>query len=110
MANGDITTILEDLSAGASNTRQPSAGVEERVMHLGNEEQNAGIAPNQVPESQMGHYDGTNLSRIEDGGNSGLGATIWFRAKHFINNTNYLQYTNADSGTRSVAVGFIVVG
>lgn len=110
MANGDVATVMSDLAAGASTTRQPSAGVEERILEMGCEEINAGTAPNQIPEASMGHYDGTNLSVLEDGGNSALGATIWFRARHFIDNSVYVQYTNEDGATRTVSLSFVVVG
>ena len=113
MARGDVTSVIGiNMADDAANTIQPSSGVEIMVTDGGGEDNGiswGGTTPNKVPRMDIQRYDGTNISTVESG-DLGYGAAIWFRAKHFFDNTNYLRYVNRDGATDDISLSYVEVG
>ena len=109
MARGDITTIIVANAADqAATVRQPASGVEEMIMDSGAKIN--GTTPNGVSDTICRQTDGTNTDAYMEAGKSHNMVPAWWRATHFIDNTNYFQHSQATGGNHDHTFSVIVVG
>ena len=109
MAKGDIwTQIFANRSGGQSESRQPSAGVEEQWTSFGMYALE-GSAPDQTPAVIIYMKDGTNNDVQLENGNSGTFARAWGKQHLIATNTNYMRIDNSAS-TGDMHISGIQVG
>jgi hypothetical protein len=109
MAVDDLSTVISaNLGAGSSVTRQPSGGVEEIHLDHGNLGEE-GTTPWKTQAVSIRLIDGTNNETIMMDNNGAACALITKRGTYFMDNTNYLEFTNNGS-TGDLTFAVIVEG
>lgn len=110
MARGDITTVITvNMAPGDTTDRQPSAGVEEMFLQMGDVDLE-GTTPVECPAISLQFIDGTNnQSNIVDG-NAGNMADSWGRVKMVGDNTNYFRFVHQGASTGDYGFAVIEIG
>ena len=107
MAVGDITTIITaNMAQNDTTDRQPSSGVEELWLDVGDVDQSVSN-PDELPFVELHKIDGTNNESLML--KVGM-AKVWWKMKMVADNTNYFRLTHKGATTGDYQAAYMVVG